>query len=481
MAENLQYNTNDQNWQIIKSLFKGFGNNPRNAETFDAMANMNPVMSAYRGGKTLLNMDFSPVKQAYLNEAYGITDPNVDKQVGQTIGASLGAIADLTPVAPVAKAGAKAGAREIARQIETGTGVFGKGTIDPRMYVYKPTFPSKPVPEGVGSTFEREQVRDLLPVKDLSAEDIRGASVFTFPADSTNFGMKTKSVSGNKINEDLQEVGSGGIPFGRSVEHQSKDIGFASNDAAAIGQHDRYEIERQANIDRGGSGRIFVSPTYMADFSEAFSTQPVFLLNSMVRSQGLSSKELEAIDDMVRSTKGGKFKDWVGMADPFARQQLLTGEGVQAGKSDLRKKVYEKYASKAGQKTLDYNIEDLRAALLDPRLINQPANNMGELWYEVNFNKGVTPSELGSKHLDYTKDMGGNYRGTTISKPTSEVFGKVYDDIFARIPKVDKNGKVIPEKTRQLNAINVLRSQKENAHLYLDDSNWERIKRLLNL
>lgn len=30
--------------------------------------------------------------------------------------------------------GARAGAREIAKQIETGTGVFGKGTIDPRMY-----------------------------------------------------------------------------------------------------------------------------------------------------------------------------------------------------------------------------------------------------------------------------------------------------------------------------------------------------------
>jgi hypothetical protein len=31
--------------------------------------------------------------------------------------------------------GAKAGAREIARQIETGTGIFGKGTIDPREYI----------------------------------------------------------------------------------------------------------------------------------------------------------------------------------------------------------------------------------------------------------------------------------------------------------------------------------------------------------
>lgn len=378
-------------------------------------------------------------------------------------------------------AGAKAGAREIAKQIETGTGVFGKGTIDPRMYVYKPTFPSKPLPEGVGSTFEREQVKELLPIKDLSAEDLRGASIFTFPADSTNFGMKTKSVSGNKIKEEFQQVGQGGIPFGRSVEHQSKDIGFASNEAAAKGQHDRYEIERLANLARNGSGRVFVSPTTMADFSEGFSTQPVFLLNSMVKSQGLTPKDLAKLDDMVRSTKGGKFKDWVGMADPFAREQLLTGEGVAAGKSDLRKKVYEKYANKTGQQTLDYNIEDLRGSLLDPRLHNAPANHMGELWYEVNFNKGLTPSKSGSGHFDYTHDMGGNYAGTTQLKPTSEVFGERYNQILSRIPTLDKNGKAIPESTRQLNAINVLRSNKENAHLFVDDTELERLKRLFQL
>lgn len=46
----------------------------------------------------------------------------------------------------------KAGAREIAKQIENRSGVFGNITIDPRMYAYKPTAPSKPLPEGVGQT-----------------------------------------------------------------------------------------------------------------------------------------------------------------------------------------------------------------------------------------------------------------------------------------------------------------------------------------
>lgn len=347
-----------------------------------------------------------------------------------------------------------------------------------------PTSPSKPLPEGVGKTFERTQVKELLPIKDLRAEDIHKASVFTFPADSTSYGLRTESISGNKIAPEFQQTSQGGIPFGRSVENQEKDIGFASNESAATGQQNRYELERQANLARGGSGRIFVAPTTMAPFSEGFSSQPVFLLDSLVKSQGHSPSYLSPIDDKIRNTTiAGKkpFANWVGLADPSARNQLLTGEGIAAGKADLKKLVYEKYRGKLAQKLLDYNAEDLQGALLDPRLHNAPSNHLGELWYEVNFNKGLTPSKSGSGHFDYSHDMPGNYAGTTQLKPTGEVFGQRFEEILSRIPKIDKNGKQIPEATRQLNAINVLRSQKENAHLFVDDSELERLKRLFQL
>ena len=402
----------------------------------------------------------------------------------------LMALADFIPAVggatKVAGAGAKSGAKEIARQIQEGTGLFGKAVIDPRMYVYKPTFPSKPLPEGVGSTFEREQVRDLLPVRDLSSDDLLGASVFTFPADSTNFGLKTLSFSGNKIKPEFQTIGEGGIPFGRSVENQSKDIGFASNESAAVAQQDRYEIERLKNIARGGSGRIIVAPTTMKNVAneaggEAFSLQPVRQINALVQSLGIQPKDLVKLDDMVRNTKGGKYKGWVGMADPYAMEQLATANGVDVGKADLVKKVYEKYISKDAQKTLGFNVEDLRGSLLDPRLKDAPSNSMGELWYEVNFNKGLTPSKQGSLHGDYTTDMGGNYLGTTKLQKTGDVFGKLYDDILASIPTVDKNGKKIPQATRELNAVNVLRSQKENSSLFVDKPELERLKGLLGL
>jgi hypothetical protein len=70
--------------------------------------------------------------------SYG--DPVVRGKSLQTskIDPRLLAVADIVPVAGAAAKGAttlaKAGAKEVARQIETGTGVIGRNTVDPRMY-----------------------------------------------------------------------------------------------------------------------------------------------------------------------------------------------------------------------------------------------------------------------------------------------------------------------------------------------------------
>jgi hypothetical protein len=126
-------------WQIIKDLYKGFGNNPRNAETFEALVNINPLFSAYRGAKTLSNVDVSPMRQSLLNEAYGISDPNVNRQAANQVKDTLFGLLDVAPVAgaatPAIKAGGKTLAKEAARQIETGTGLLGSTAIDPRMYI----------------------------------------------------------------------------------------------------------------------------------------------------------------------------------------------------------------------------------------------------------------------------------------------------------------------------------------------------------
>lgn len=71
----------------------------------------------------------------------------------------LAGLIDFIPAAAVAAKGgqvaAKAGLKEVAKQIEAGTGVFGKGTIDPRMYVYLPDTPKSRNPL-VGTRFVSE-------------------------------------------------------------------------------------------------------------------------------------------------------------------------------------------------------------------------------------------------------------------------------------------------------------------------------------
>lgn len=99
---------------IIRELYQGFENNPRNTETFDAMANMNPLLAAYRGVKNASKAKLKPIAQAALNEAYGRADPNVNKQAGLEMLNLAGAAMDIAPVATVAGAGLKSGAKALA-------------------------------------------------------------------------------------------------------------------------------------------------------------------------------------------------------------------------------------------------------------------------------------------------------------------------------------------------------------------------------
>jgi hypothetical protein len=113
-------------WQIIKDLYKGFGNNPRNAETFEALANINPLFSAYRGAKTLSNIDVAPMRQSILNEAYGISDPNVNRQAANQVKDTLFGLLDVAPTFPVAKAGAK-GLLKVTENLPAGMSIKDVG------------------------------------------------------------------------------------------------------------------------------------------------------------------------------------------------------------------------------------------------------------------------------------------------------------------------------------------------------------------
>jgi hypothetical protein len=91
------------------------------------------------GGMTAA--DFTPLNDlTSLARDVSYGDPVVRGKSLQTskIDPRLLAVADIVPVAGAAAKGAttlaKAGAKEVARQVETGTGVIGRNTMDPRMY-----------------------------------------------------------------------------------------------------------------------------------------------------------------------------------------------------------------------------------------------------------------------------------------------------------------------------------------------------------
>jgi len=127
---------------IIKELYNSFGNNPNNVETFNTLANVNPLLAAYRGAKTLANIAPSAIAKALRNESYGINNTADNRAAWNQIANIGSGIADVAPMAsavkPAIKPTAQALGRELARQIETGTGIIGKNTINPRANILPP-------------------------------------------------------------------------------------------------------------------------------------------------------------------------------------------------------------------------------------------------------------------------------------------------------------------------------------------------------
>lgn len=207
-------------WQIIKDLYKGFGNNPRNAETFEALANINPLFSAYRGAKTLSNVDVSPMRQSLLNEAYGISDPNVNKQAANQVKDTLFGLLDVAPVAgaatPVIKSGGKTLFKEAARQIETGTGLLGSSAINPRINI---------VPVDVAKNID-------MPITLPKSEEFLSAVKGTPNASITPEGLNLNLVRYQKPEQELSESVRTGVfylPEGSANVKYYKNKGTSSS------------------------------------------------------------------------------------------------------------------------------------------------------------------------------------------------------------------------------------------------------------
>jgi hypothetical protein len=282
----------------------------------------------------------------------------------------------------------------------------------------------------VGTRYENRQLPGLAPRRPVNYDEMLGGSLMTYPTDMMSRNVLVTNVSEIPLGSNAF-VTPGGLPYMRDLQNIANKVGYASNQSAATAQNNRALKAIEENLKKGGTGRVFMAPHTMPRSGENFSTGPTLGLLSMIDATNPSPKLLEMISDQMRAAtvKGvkGKYKDFVGLNDPAARLQLLTGEGLSAGSpGDLRKVFVDKMSNVATERGLDFNYKDLQNSMLDPDVMNKPSFWMGDSIYEALPHLGTRPGSHGA----YGFDMPGVFLGNTRGAPISDVMQPVYNRIM---------------------------------------------------
>jgi hypothetical protein len=295
--------------------------------------------------------------------------------------------------------------------------------------VYLPNTPSKPNPL-VGTRYETQQLPGIVARRPVNYNEMLGGSIMTYPTDMLSRNTLVTSVSDIPLGNNAF-VTPGGLMYMMDENNIKNFIGYASNQAAAASQNKRALQAIEENLKMGGTGRVFMAPHTMPPSGENFSTGPTLGLLSMIKTTNPSPSLLDTISDQMRAAtvKGtkGKYKDFVGLNDPMAATQLLTGQGLKAGSAgDLRKVFVDKMSNVAAEKGLDFNYPDLQRAMFDPNVMNKPSFWMGDAIYEALPNRGISPGTHGA----YGYDIPGIFFGNTRGAPVSEFMQPVYNKIL---------------------------------------------------
>lgn len=367
-----------------------------------------------------------------------------------------------------------------------------------RSNVYLPTTPKKPNPL-VGTRYDTEQLPGIVPRRPVDFEAMRGGSIMTYPTDMLSRNTRVTNVSDIPLGSN-SFVTPGGLMYMMDEGNIANRIGYASNQAAATAQNNRALKAVKENLARGGTGRVFMAPHTMPPGGENFSTGPTMGLLSLIDATNPDPKLLEMISNQMRekTVKGvkGKYKDFVGLNDPMAREQLLTGEGLDAGSAgDLRKIFVEKMANVGAEKGLGFNYPDLQRAMFDPNVMNKPSFLMGDAIYEALPQLGVRPGS----HSAYGFDMPGVFLGNTRGAPVSQFMQPVYnrilpeqmnkpgasyktssfEDLFGRLQQPGD----IPAGNTYADPNQLTRGRLstggENISMFMDDAEIKRLKKLL--
>jgi hypothetical protein len=298
-----------------------------------------------------------------------------------------------------------------------------------RSNVYLDTTKTKPNPL-VGTRYETEQLPGIVARRPVNFDEMLGGSIMTYPTDMLSRNVLVKNVSDIPLGNNAF-VTPGGLMYMMDENNIKNFIGYASNQGAATAQNNRALKAIKENKDMGGTGRIFMAPHTMPPGGENFSTGPTLGLLSMIKATNPSPSLLEDISNQMRSATvkkvKGKYKDFVGLNDPMAATQLLTGAGLKVGSAgDLRTVFVDKMKNVGAERGLGFNYPDLQRAMFDPNVMNKPSFLMGDSIYEALPNLGISPGTHGA----YGYDMPGIFLGNTRGAPVKEFMQPVYDKIL---------------------------------------------------
>lgn len=339
-------------------------------------------------------------------------------EAGQGIVESLGqamAASKLPPVMPEAMALSSIPVRASMARMAENAAVPNQ--LNKQAGAYLVSTPQKPNPE-VGTRYQREFLGGLAPKTPVKIEDYQGASLMVMPWDSTSRNYSVSGVSDEVFPTPI--ITHGGQDYARDLAHIQQGIGGASGLSIAKRIRDRDKFARQENIMAGGTGEILHLPITMGAGSENFSMMPTQGLLQLLDMRNLSKSQLQGLDESIRNFKVAKgtgekrkvttpFKNFAGLSSEEGRIQIQSGEGLGSTPGELRKAIVDRLTTKGSQELLNFNAEDLSAALTDPALAGVPKGYVG--------NTVLMTDPLGmhlrpSSNPSYNTDFTAQYMGT---------------------------------------------------------------------
>ena len=359
--------------------------------------------------------------------------------------------------------------------------------------------PKNPNPE-VGDRFEVEFAGGLEAKRLADIEAMKNGSILPMIWDSSSANYYIRSVSGHSFKYPKAFMTHGGDDFSRVIKNQEQGIGGASNYEVVKMIRDRVDAVRKLNLEKGGSGDVFLMTRRMAPYRTGgshpmdFSVQPTQLTLAVLDNQPLSKLDIARVDESIREMpitktvkEGGKevkvktypFKNFKGIMTPKGRDQLFGLGKVGTSAGNLRKAFMNRMAVKQNQKAFHFNIQDIDMALTDPALRGVPYGYMGNAIIKAP-DEGI--KIVKGNNASYPYDFGGKYFGTMNHNfHMRTLYGKQYDEVLEELTKKNKTR----EKPKTMEAVHsqvvdALSKRKDlnQSSVFVNDDVYETLKGL---